>query len=84
MTQREIACASCRRFWADYRAEDVCDAFPRGIPREILMGDNDHRKGFKGDRGLGYRAGAPHRGTPDWVTREQAEQAKEAEAAGGG
>jgi hypothetical protein len=31
-----------------------CDAFPSGIPREILDGENTHHKPYPGDRGIQY------------------------------
>ncbi|MCK9596452.1 hypothetical protein M0R19_04670 [Candidatus Pacearchaeota archaeon] len=31
-----------------------CDAFPKGIPDEILSGSFDHHKPFKGDHGIRF------------------------------
>lgn len=42
-------CISCRHIRADY----ACDAFPDGIPFEIVAG-NPHREPFKGDGGIRY------------------------------
>lgn len=44
-------CVFCSR---KKRGENVCDAFPDGIPDEILRNDADHRKPFKGDRGVRF------------------------------
>jgi hypothetical protein len=43
-------CLYCRR-----RDElGGCEAFPGGIPREILAGKIDHRRPVRGDRGLQF------------------------------
>ena len=31
-----------------------CKAFPDGIPTEILTGENDHTKPYKGDNGIQF------------------------------
>jgi len=31
-----------------------CKAFPDGIPDEITAGEHDHRKAFKGDKGIRF------------------------------
>jgi hypothetical protein len=33
-------CLKCQHFWGI----DACDAFPDGIPDEIMHGDNMHKK----------------------------------------
>lgn len=43
-------CATCRH-WA-YALR--CVAFPDGIPAAIRTGRRDHRKPFRGDRGIRY------------------------------
>jgi hypothetical protein len=54
-------CVYCKRF----RPEDegfVCEAFPDGIPTDILENRADHRRPLEGDHGLRFapdtRAGA--------------------------
>lgn len=32
----------------------TCDAFPDGIPLEILKGEFDHTKGYIGDKGIRF------------------------------
>jgi hypothetical protein len=44
-------CAHCARFNRDVKDRDVCEAFPEGIPREILFG-GDHDSPVPGDNGL--------------------------------
>lgn len=38
-------------------AVNVCDAFPDGIPDDIVMGKNLHREIVDGDRGIRYEEG---------------------------
>ena len=35
----------------------ICAAFPRGIPKEILYGDNDHTRKVRGDHGITFEKG---------------------------
>ena len=59
-TPRQIWCdrAKCQRYHtAIGPLEDpvfVCEAFPLGIPEEILSGENEHREPVEGDEGLTY------------------------------
>lgn len=43
-------CITCKR----YHFEAACEAFPDGIPYEIISGQVDHAKPYNGDGGLQY------------------------------
>ena len=59
-TPRSVYChrERCQRFRGTVGPlEDpvfVCEAFPLGIPEEILSGENEHREPVEGDDGLTY------------------------------
>lgn len=46
-------CIGCKRF-REEPTRLVCDAFPDGIPEDILVSRADHRQPFEGDRGLRF------------------------------
>jgi hypothetical protein len=50
-------CAACDRYrsWTMENEDASCDAFPDGIPREIIEQGFDHRKPFQGDQGIRFR-----------------------------
>lgn len=47
---------SMQCLWCKHKWDGVlrCDAFPDGIPDEIVTGLHDHRKPFGGDGGIRY------------------------------
>lgn len=49
---KSCICPSCKNWFGS----DRCKAFPdkSGIPNEILVGENDHKKPFQGDNGIQY------------------------------
>jgi hypothetical protein len=47
-------CDSCKHFRRNVFDKISCDAFPEGIPEDILSGRHDHTKPYKGDRGILY------------------------------
>lgn len=51
-------CPSCEHYISYIASLDamVCEAFPDGIPTEILSGENDHIKPYPGDHGITYKA----------------------------
>jgi hypothetical protein len=48
-------CLACAHFheWDEHRF--TCDAFPIGIPDEIVYGGYNHKKPFAGDHGIRFR-----------------------------
>ena len=50
MTQQCNRCEHLKRN-ADHL---VCDAFPKGIPEKILVGDHDHTDPFPDDNGIRF------------------------------
>jgi hypothetical protein len=51
-------CAGCKHLTTDLM-ESKCDAFPAGIPWEILLSKADHRKPFAGDSGIQFEPRTP-------------------------
>lgn len=45
-------CVFCTRFNHDEQGIPFCEAFPDGIPNEILHEGYDHRQPFEGDGGI--------------------------------
>jgi len=54
MTIRLSLCPFCRHFRASIVDENVCAAFPDGIPREIFFGQTWHLAPYPGDRGIQF------------------------------
>lgn len=46
-------CLACAR---KTRGAGTCEAFPDGIPDEILLNDFDHEHPYPGDNGLQFKA----------------------------
>jgi hypothetical protein len=44
----------CKHFKREVKDNNVCAAFPDGIPREIFMNMYDHRKPYPGDHGIHF------------------------------
>lgn len=55
-TQLPSICFACSRLWptpdpaTNTQLIAFCDAFPKGIPGPIAIGDFDHRKPFGGEK----------------------------------
>lgn len=43
-------CVRCRHF----RPDGLCEAFPEGVPDEILANEHDHRQPYDGDNGVQF------------------------------
>jgi hypothetical protein len=53
-TRMPNQCQACERF---RRASATCEAFPGGIPKEMLYYGGDHREPLPGDHGLQFVQG---------------------------
>ena len=47
-----LQCISCTH----YRMGGECEAYPDGIPYEIISGQADHTKPYKGDNGIRFES----------------------------
>lgn len=47
-------CTACAWHFKDDTGIIKCAAYPNGIPHEILRGEVDHTKPYKGDHGLRF------------------------------
>ena len=45
-------CAYCRHW--DFIPGPYCEAFPQGVPKEILYNRVDHKKPYPGDNGIQF------------------------------
>mgnify|MGYP006865011989 CR=1 FL=1 len=48
--QIRFQCVDCVHLKKDLK----CKAYPNGIPTEIIVGEHDHTKPFKGDGGIRF------------------------------
>ncbi|NUP98746.1 MAG: hypothetical protein HUU35_02700 [Armatimonadetes bacterium] len=51
-------CFFCRHLHDGYPLQATCDAFPNGIPHQILRNRWDHRQRVPGDCGIGFELAA--------------------------
>lgn len=47
--KNKIQCNGCIHF---HKHSGGCDAFPEGIPKEIILGKHDHHYPYEGDHGI--------------------------------
>jgi len=55
MTIRFPSCLTCVRFNRNVKDKSVCEAYPDGIPVEIILGKDKHEKSRSDDKGLYYK-----------------------------
>ena len=46
-----LRCMMCEHYWGAWK----CGAFQEGIPKEIMLAENDHSKPIEGDQGIQYK-----------------------------
>ncbi len=51
-------CGGCTHLHGDL-LDPKCDAFPAGIPNEILLSKADHRQPYVGDKGIRFDPKTP-------------------------
>jgi len=56
-------CVTCAHYWGAH----TCDAFPEGIPSEIVKGEFDHRSAYPGDHGVRWEA------SPEYIEIQSSE-----------
>lgn len=49
--KKKIQCNECIHF---HKHSRCCDAFPDGIPTDIIVGIHDHRDPYPGDNGIHF------------------------------
>jgi hypothetical protein len=45
-------CLECLHYFGEFK----CEAFPKGIPEQIYIGQFDHIKEFEGDNGIRFES----------------------------
>ena len=55
-TYQAPLCMTCKHFNFENKVNNVCTAFPDGIPVNILITELDHRKPVNGDHGIQYES----------------------------
>ena len=48
------SCMRCKHFNDRVKTDNVCSAFPKGIPEEILTNEVDHTQPYEGDNGIQF------------------------------
>lgn len=48
-------CSKCTRFNTERLDAEVCEAFPEGIPLDVLSGERVHTEPVEGDNGLMFQ-----------------------------
>ena len=47
-------CMECKHYNFNEHSMMSCEAYPKGIPEEIIMNEHDHHKPFKNDNGITF------------------------------
>jgi hypothetical protein len=74
MEGQEPVCLECDNYHHWNFDGFTCDAFPAGIPAEILVGGGTHKKPIPGDNGIVFKQGDPMnpREPPeDWIDENE-------------
>ncbi len=67
-----VQCVSCYWFIGFTGSENVCFAFPDGIPDEIFTGVFDHKNEYANDDGIRYREDPEYRKILNRILEEEA------------